>query len=270
MNPVKRLSVELGQLRRVLEPADFRVYCRALVRHGIGILRDRTLVPADRAMPGRIRFQLGTADIVVPAQEMQQLLKGQDETPTFGGAREMYASNVYLRGFSPAIQADVAVDLGSNRGLFLMQAAKVLGAKTLIGVEPQAFYSPVFDLLAEANGINKQSYTRYERFAGSSSGPQTITLGEIMSAHGLDRIGFLKCDIEGGEFDVFLNDGSFLANLDNLAMELHPQEGDVAALAKRLVESGFEVRISDQFGQSIEAKQGHYLHASRTGELSKT
>jgi len=267
MNPASRLALELGQLRRVLPPAQFRSYCLALAQRAPAIALARTLVPADRAMTGTIPFRIGGAEIRIALDETERLLAGHDATPTFGGAREMYASNVYLRGFRKGLTAEVALDLGSNRGLFLLQAAKVLGAKTLIGVEPQAYYTPVFAALAAVNGIAPNGYTRYERFIASKPAADATTLVAILAEHRIARFGFVKCDIEGGEFDVLMADDAPLDKIDNLAMELHPGKGDVAALAARLRAARFEVVVTDQFDGLTAPERGHYLYASRTGDL---
>src|SRR5437868_5784613 len=131
MNPVSRIAVELIKLRRTLEPADFRAYCLALLCNVPAILRGRTLVPADRAMRGTIAFVVGRARMRLPLDQMNHLLSGHDMTPSFGGAREMYSNNVYLRGFRSGSTAETVVDLGSNRGLFLLLAAKSLNARKL-------------------------------------------------------------------------------------------------------------------------------------------
>lgn len=268
MNPASRLALELGHLRRVLPPAQFRKYCLALARHAPTIARERTLAPADRSMGGTVSFRLGGAEIRVPVDEMERLLAGYDNTPTFGGAREMYAGNVYLRGFRTGLKAEAALDLGSNRGLFLLLAAKLLGARTLIGVEPQAFYTPVVAAIVAANGMTVADYTRYERFIGSRPADGFVTLGEVMHKHGLERLGFVKCDIEGGEFDVLLAADAPLDRIDNLAMELHPEVGDVGLIVAALKHSGFALAVTDQFGGHVEPSRGHYLYASRTGDLS--
>ncbi|CCJ07833.1 FkbM family methyltransferase [Methylocystis sp. SC2] len=268
MNPFARLVLELGQLRQSLDMGDFLGYCAALAGNAGAVVKYRTLAPVDKAMRGTIAFVVEGVRILVPLDAMARMLNGHDETPTFGGAREMYASNVYLRAFRKGLKADTVVDLGSNRGLFLLLGAKALGARTLVGVEPQSFYTPVFAAAASANGLQAGDYTRYERFASATLRADTITLREIMERHGLSRIGFLKCDIEGGEFDVFLGDPDALRQVDNIGMELHPKEGDADALVRTLKDMGFTVVVTDQFANSVAPAKGHYLYASRTGDLA--
>ena len=221
-------------------------------------------------MTGRVLFSVPAGSVVLPLDEMAVHLRTHDPSPTFGGAREMYAGNVYLRGFRPGLTARTIVDLGSNRGLFVALAAKVLGADRGVSVEPEGFYLPVYEALLAANDIDIARFPRVQRFASASVGPETVTLGELMQTHGLDEIDFLKCDIEGGEFDVMGEGAPVLSAVKNIAMELHPAEGDVGALVRRLQAQGFAVRITDQFGADVTASDGHYLYASRDGSLAET
>ena len=268
MNPASRLMLELGQLRHALPAKQFGLYCLAIATHGLSIARSRSLVPADRAMRGTVPFRVAGAEIRLPIDETERLLAGHDPTPTFGGAREMYASNVYLRGFKPGLRADTVLDLGSNRGLFLVLAAKALGATTLIGVEPTPYYAPVFAAIAAVNGIAPDRYTRYQKFIRARPSEDGVTLAEIMAGHQIERFNMVKCDIEGGEFETLLAPDAPLKAIDNLAMELHPTTGDLKRIVKALVDSGFKVAVRDHFNAPAEAAQGHYLYASRTDDLA--
>lgn len=219
-------------------------------------------------MTGHVPFDLMGNQIVIPLDEIWHVLSKHDQTTTFGGAREMYASNVYLRGFKNGLSARNVVDLGSNRGLFLILAAKVLGAEQAIGVEPQDYYAPVFELLLDANDIDAGRLHRLYKFASATTGPNTITMQEIMEDYDIPNIDFLKCDIEGGEFDVFLSSNDFIDNVSNISMELHPAEGDVSKLVRELQKFDFEVRVTDQVGAPIREQEGHYLYASRNNSLA--
>lgn len=265
--PVARLRLELSQLRSCLTTQDYWRYIAQIALNGRSLVVQKTLAPVDHAMTGRIPFSLTGGSVIVPLDEMARLLRANDLTPTFGGAREMYASNVYLRGFKTGLSARTIVDLGSNRGLFVALAARVLGADRGVSVEPQEFYLPAYRALLQENGVDPEQFPRIPRFASATSGPQTVTLAEIMDEHSLAEIDFLKCDIEGGEFDVFQGNNDFLGVVKNIAMELHPKEGDVGDLVRALGAHGFDVRVTDQFGSEISSKVGHYLYASRDGSL---
>ena len=268
MNPILRLGHEIGQLSGCLAPRDFARFVGHLAARSPSIARTKSLVPADLAMEGELTVMVRGAKIVVPLSAIRALLEKYDPTPTFGAIREMYASDVYLRAFKRDLRAETVLDLGSNRGLFLLLGAQVLKAKLAIGVEPQTFYDRAFDALVKANNLPKERFARVGKLAASAPGPDSITVPEIMTAHGLSSIRFMKCDIEGAEFDVVGSAPSFLSAIDNIAMELHPDKGDVQRLVGVLEAAGFIVRVTDQFGRNAAPVSGHYLYASRTSELA--
>ncbi len=124
-----------------------------------------------------------------------------------------------------------------------------------------------FDAPAETNGLDRQRFTRIGKFVGATTRPNGGTMDELMRAHGLDCIDFLKCDIGGGEFEMILHDNGFLKRVANIAMELHPGAGEVARLVRALREGGFEIHVTDQFGRLSTLQGGAYLYASRVGAL---
>jgi hypothetical protein len=263
MSPLKRLLRELGQLRGVLDPADYARYARTIAFCFPAITHARSLVPADRQMLHNIKCSLAGASIHVPVGEMTELLGANDPTPTFGAIREMYGGNVYLRPFCPDLTVRTVVDLGSNRGLFSVLAAIVLKARTVVGVEPAAFYEPVLQSLLRANGLEGQGLHRITAFAASEHGPGKVTISKLMDQYGMDRIGFLKCDIEGAEFDVLLHNNGYLERVDHIGMELHQAEGDVRRLNDAMVGYGFQTLATDQFGRPTPIVAADYLYASR-------
>lgn len=267
MNAASRLARELALLAKCLAPLDFARYLGAAALSAPAVLRTRSLAPADRKMKGEVRVKSHHQEILVPLDEMTTAMAARDDTPTFGSIREMYAADVYLQAFEYEITARTVLDLGSNRGMFLMLAAKGLTAELAIGVEPQTFYEPVFDALVNANRPLQTKFERISRLAASRDGPDSISMASIIAQHGIDRIDFLKCDIEGGEFDVFLKNNEFLTRVDNIAMELHSEAGDPASLSDALIAQGFKVVVTDQFGARVVPATGHYLYASRTGRL---
>lgn len=267
MDPASRLLRELALLRRGLATSAVLRYLGCIGVNALAVTRMRSLAPADRGMSRDVIFHAGDKTIRVPAGEVDKLLAGHDTTPAFASVREMYAGNAYLRAFRPGLSARSVVDLGSNRGLFLMLALIVLEADLAIGVEPQCFYDGAFEILLRANNVDPRSARRISAFIASESGVGRETMDEIMEKHRLSSIGFLKCDIEGGEFDVFLNNNDFLRRVDNIAMELHPAEGDPRRLAAAIQSSGFDLCFTDQFGETVPAGRAQYLYASRTGPL---
>jgi hypothetical protein len=147
--------------------------------------------------------------------------------------------------------------------MFLMLAARVLESELTIGVEPQLFYDAAFETLRHANGLDTGKFVRIAKRASAVGGDDRVTVEEIMDENAVSSIGFLKCDIEGGEFDVFLENSEFLSRVENIAMKLHPAAGDVSRLLEVLVSYGFRVVVTNQFGRPVDPRSGHYLYAWR-------
>ncbi|MBF0333891.1 MAG: FkbM family methyltransferase [Alphaproteobacteria bacterium] len=267
MSQIHRLFRELRGLWPLLSWFDWALYLVNLVVALPACLRRRTLAPADSRMNRDIVCRVNGRDIVVPVGRIATLIAPFDSTPTFGGLREMYASNVYLRAFRPGMAIDVALDLGANRGLFSLLAIKAHGARLAIGVEPLEGYDAVADLLRHVNGVAPAAMPRVVARAASSAGAGAVTVAELMARWNLEWIDLLKCDIEGGEFDVLLVDSGFLAKVGNIAMELHPEAGSCPDIVDALTRSGFTVLTTDQHGAPTGPRHPHYLYASRTGDL---
>ena len=74
---------------------------------------------------------------------------------------------------------------------------------------------------------------------------------EFIELNKLSRIDFLKCDIEGSEFDL-INDTSLLEITKQLAIEIHDSAGDRNIFIDKLKQLGFSIGpIKDDPGGCI-------------------
>lgn len=48
-----------------------------------------------------------------------------------------------------------------------------------------------------------------------------VSLAAVVERYGIDRIGLLKVDVEGGELDLFADCGRWITRVDAIAVELH-------------------------------------------------
>ena len=84
-----------------------------------------------------------------------------------------------------------------------------------------------------------------------SKDAQFISQKEFIELNNLSRIDFLKCDIEGSEFD-FINDTSLLEITQQLAIEIHDHAGNRNEFIEKLVQLGFQIGpIKDDPGGCI-------------------
>ena len=234
----------------------------------------RSLGPADRAWArSGGRFKTSTDDLVALPPRYTS------------GAREMYCRNVYLRtGLAMPTRADWAIDLGANVGLFSIWAA-VSGAQVL-AVEAQSSFAPLIRTLAAHNGVTGRVHVEigiiggvqvpgetaglatqhFQRSAASPAAPEVpvnLTMEGLMSKYGIERIGLLKADIEGGEFALFApgEDLGWLGRVDQMALEVHPEHGELPLLTSRLGEAGFSVDLRDNDGKWTSAASGRAEYA---------
>jgi FkbM family methyltransferase len=70
-----------------------------------------------------------------------------------------------------------------------------------------------------------------------------VTEEQFIRENALERIDFLKCDIEGSEFDLLRPESRLLAMTKQLAIELHDQTGDRQAFIRMLEAARFETMI---------------------------
>lgn len=262
-----RLLREVGNIYRTAGAAPAARFAGAIVRNVRQVVAAGNLSPADRAMaPGRYAFQVGGRTVLVDGS-------------AFAGAREMYGRGVYfaLPGFHLR-PTDVVLDLGANVGLFSV-AAGVL-ARRVIAVEAQSGFVEHIRSNAAMNGCadkvviehgllgpGKGVFADPDRLRTAShygTAPPTITVPELFAKHAVDRIGFLKCDIEGAEFGIFQRGEDWLSKVDRVAMEVHPDFGDPEELSSVLRAHGLGVQLLNNDLERVRRlTETGYLFASR-------
>ncbi len=162
--------------------------------------------------------------------------------------RRVYLQNDFIK----IPDNGVVVDLGANVGSFTMHALANSNRCKIIAVEPNADFNKLFLRQMELNGFrNRVTLQRY--FIGSrsqtqnemlkmseSSDAEFIVQKKFIELNNLQNIDFLKCDIEGSEFD-FINDTSLLEITNQLAIEIHNHSGNRSEFISKLVELGFNI-----------------------------
>lgn len=210
--------------------------------------RDRNLQPADQAM--------GNGPFDVRLRHIRSRIIGPRVT---SGMREIWVRDVYTGGgFLEIHNGDMVVDLGANKGNF---TALALGAGPKVQVIcVEANRQCVANLERTVSVNHSEDRVRIVRqFIGGRSGFQTalqastdgrdityITEEKFVEQMGLQQIDFLKCDIEGSEYELLTRDSLLMAMTNQLAIELHPDEGDCKAFTVMLDQMGFQLQIDSQ------------------------
>jgi len=134
----------------------------------------------------------------------------EDLTNSF--QREIYTEGEYNRFEIKIESGDVVLDCGANVGIFA-QYALDLGASKIYSYECD---EPHFNCLIQ--NITSSDFTPTLGFVGHNY----YNLSKILNQHSLSKIDFAKIDIEGAEWDMFINmDNEDLKKVNKWAIEFH-------------------------------------------------
>jgi hypothetical protein len=272
MNAVKRLILEYGALARSLPWGDSLALIEQTVMHALDIFRTGKLAAVDAAMSRNMAVRFDHARLSMPLAEIDRILAAENDSPSFGNVREIFARNCYLRQLRLKRPLGAVLDLGANRGIFSLLALVALDAGLVVGVEPTAYYLPAFERLLEANHCQPERSFRYTKFISSPSREREdpvrfLSIQSILTEQKINRFELVKMDIEGDE-EVVFSEPEWLASVENLTMELHPElAGDLSLIPQALQRYGFTYRLVDQAGKPAGIDSAMFLYASRVGAL---
>lgn len=269
-SPLTRLGHNVAGVLRRADPVTAVRFAGALLTRAPQIVSSRSLVPADRAMAGRpARFDVDGTYVEVDGAD-------------FSAAREMYGRRVYLSHPNVELRpSSVVVDLGANIGLFTTLAAR-RGCRVL-AVEAQRGFRREIERRLERNGVG-DLVTIETALVGGAEGLladpakletashyepgqelPSVTMAELLSKHAVERVDFLKMDVEGSEFAILREPEPWLERVQQIAMEVHPEFGDPHQLETVLQGAGMRTTLTDDLLRADHAptQRGGYLFAWR-------
>jgi len=197
----------------------------------------------------------------------------------FGQVRELYGRDVYFAGPGFSVTpGDVVVDLGANAGIFAVLAAKLGGSVVAVEALPPLRLARNL----QANGcadrvlvvhglLGARIGLLHERPDTALVGPgvegrrslgPSVTMQDLVETHRLDRIDFLKVDIEGTEFELLRRDELWLGRVRRIAADVHLEFGRAEELQDELEAAGFATALDPSSGSSSEITCA-YLYAWR-------
>jgi len=195
-------------------------------------------------------------------------------TPSF--AEPVATSSDYIN-FASLKRGQIALDLGGYCGLTSLLMQESVGKEgTVICVEPDE-YNVVsirknFSLYNKITGMspfleNKAVWNHgsgiefsAEGNMGSSASEilrrgkqtivQTITLSGIVDKYNLEKVDFIKCDVEGAEKHIFQDEGFFEKSCPKIVIEPHNYNGQMttSACVKALEQFGYQSEVIIQNG----------------------
>lgn len=274
----------LGKIRRLLKEisalwsmTDFSTWLRhiwILLISLPSIVRDGDMQEARKKMFGRkYTFKVSGQTIILDGKY-------------FGRATELYARRVYFSLPEFELRPGMVVfDLGANMGIFTVLAALI--AKKVVAVEAVKEFidearenlkinncldkvSLVWGIIGEGSGMFANLQIR-KKWLGENPPPAT-SIPELMKMAGVDKVDFMKIDIEGSEFDLFKNNEDWYRKVHYITMEAHNPflsdgelipTGDVQSVIRNLTAAGFEVKLLDLDGRVTDGIKGDagYLFA---------
>lgn len=172
------------------------------------------------------------------------------------GIREMYVRDAYLGGGLLRIHdRDIVVDLGANMGNFTNLALSCGKQVRVVAVEPSLAMNTSFRRSVGLNSGYMSRVILIRTFLGEIPREVESAIAQDVNYHGapwmseadlikeghLAKVDFLKCDIEGGEFQLLTADSKLLAMTQNIAIEVHAFAGDVNEFMARLRRCGFGI-----------------------------
>jgi len=243
----KKLTADFLGLARV---CGILIACRWLFfvgRYFFDIAKQGNLQTADRAMgegPFKVNLsRYGTSFTVV----------GGD---AISGIREMYVRDTYLSdGLLLIHDGDTVVDLGANMGNFTNLALSCGKHVRVVAVEPSTALNAAFCRSVGLNAGFMERVILIRAFLGKVSRKVQSMIGQDVNYHNvpwisetelinegqLNKIDFLKCDIEGGEFKLLTSGSKLLSMAQNIAIEVHAFGGDVREFIGGLNRCGFSI-----------------------------
>lgn len=151
----------------------------------------------------------------------------EGDVPNF--YKEIYEDDEYNRFGVKIEKGDVVIDCGANVGIFT-QYALDMGASKVIGYECEDEVLKYYK-----KNIKSKKVTKIKSFLSK----ENIDIKTILNDNGLDKVDFLKLDIEGEEWGLFeVLDNDTLNKINKWAIEFHTfyynQSVDIEQKAKNL------------------------------------
>ncbi|MBO3460294.1 FkbM family methyltransferase [Aetokthonos hydrillicola Thurmond2011] len=167
----------------------------------------------------------------------------------FGVVREIYGHLCYAKK-GQLREAHHILDLGANGGAFTIFALVEAPHAQVYAVEAQSELVQVAKHNVHQNGYAERAIIEcavvggfYDEWTKSllKSNPKVKEFDIRQYIDSVGNCDFLKCDIEGAEFQLFTGDLTWTKFVKTIVLEFHPTKGDVDELEKILKLQYFQV-----------------------------
>jgi len=165
------------------------------------------------------------------------------------------ANKCILVEANPFVGHQIDMMLGEDLGRSKVYLAPLYSEKTTVNFKYSTENSTIGSTYADSDKPNYDSLTNEIEL-------ETITIKEIFEENNLDRISLLKCDIEGGEYDLIPNiPDEYMSRIDRFMIEFHMNENnEIKPIIDKLTSNGFNYRIYQTTMYSAELKDETINH----------
>ena len=256
---VSKLVKEIVNVFRCMEVLEATKWGGLLFLFSPKVIREGSLGRVDEAFGSNLRFRTGDQ-------------KFSFEQCSVGLVREIIGNECYIPAHEMKNFRNI-LDLGANCGVFTAFALANSPKANVVAVEAQSGLVEV----AKSNISRSRSFSSRVEFFNAYVGEENAFIRQLttgspdvdkFSPEGyIAKVGicdFLKCDVEGAEYDFITPSASWLRAVRRISLEYQGTWSDGEGLAKILESHGFQVM-----------QQEHgilgYLHGVRSSEVtSKT
>jgi len=233
---ILRFLREIRVVAGLLTAGDFLRWFFACVRVLPEILRTRSLGPADRAFGDSFSIRNGVGRLDFTRCD-------------FGVIREIFGHRCYAEPMDLRA-ARCVVDFGANCGAFTLFALSHAPHAHVMAVEAQPEMVSALEANLERNGMSGRAFVRNALVGGVyNAWSQELLVRHprvgIWNAQEMlppdQEVDFLKCDIEGAEFQLLDPVPTWLRRVRRFALEYHGDWTKGAELGERLRAAGFVI-----------------------------
>ena len=240
ISELKRFLNELKLVSRILPPALFVKWLTGVPKCLDKLVKTKSLGDLDKNFGNSF-------DILWNSKTLHF------ERLDFGVVREIYGHLCYAAK-GDLYTAQHILDLGANAGAFTVFALAEAPQARVHAVEAQPELLEAAKQNIQQNNYGDRATLECSVVGGfyddwtnalQQKHPYLTTFDICKYIEKVGTCDFLKCDIEGGEFQLFQGDLSWTQSVKTMSLEFHPTEGNVDELETKIKSQGFQVRRVD-------------------------
>ena len=171
--------------------------------------------------------------------------------------REIFEGNEYNRFGIGINDGDIVLDCGANVGIFTQYALNKGASKVYAYELEESYYKYYND-----NIIDERAHCTL-----GEVGYKAYDLPKIFKQHNLDRVNFIKLDIEGAEWDMFkMMEKEDMRRIDKWAIEFHTLQNNISVNeTNKRIKLGWLLGILEQF--SLNGFRIKYEHIHKNWDV---